>query len=85
MLLVIDQPTQRNIAEKVHNCHMMFSFERRETVDSSAVVEAPFIHTVEIGCILMHLLLQKCTNFPKIEEPPQNSRLQSDEMMQFPF
>jgi len=32
---------------------MMFSFERKETVDSSAVVKAPFTHTVESRCILM--------------------------------
>jgi hypothetical protein len=64
MLLVIDQPTQRNIAENLH-FHLMFRFERREIVDSSAVTEAPFTHTMETGCILMYLLFQRCTKFSK--------------------
>jgi len=41
MLLIIDQPTQRNIAGNLNNFHVMFNSERREVLHSSAVVEAP--------------------------------------------
>jgi hypothetical protein len=79
-IMDVEAAWNREIALPVNNCRVVRKLQRHSVVTLSA------IHT-QIKCMHagLHICMQSCTYFPKIQEPAQISRSHKGGMKQLPY